>query len=48
MLLLYVFTNKCQYWAITLSKFTTNCPQLYVCVYIDRWILTYTCVFVCE
>ena len=50
MLLLYVLllTNKCQYWAIKLSKFTTNYLQLYVCVRTDRWIQTYTCVFVCE
>ena len=44
LLLLYVLTNKCQYWAVKLSKFTTNCPQLYVCVHIERLILqTHVC-----
>ena len=31
-----VLTNKCQYLAIKLSKFTTSWPQLYVFEHIDR------------
>ena len=25
-----IITNKCQYWATKLSKFTTNLPQLFI------------------
>ena len=38
-----IITNKCQYWAIKLSKFTTNWPQLYISI--DGYKQNHVCLF---